>query len=424
MLKRLTNNSFVKAVAVLTSGTLIAQLFAYLLTPIISRLYLPEEMAILALFTQIISIGAAIATARFEFAIPTLKLDVHAFRLYYFTRRFVLYISLVSALLILIVPILLLREDNFYFWSLIPIGIFILASNALGTNWALRKEKFSNISYSKITNSVGNNLLKVVFGFLKMSSLGLLLSLIISQISANWFFLKDYLQGRKEHQVRTSKRNVAVAKQQLDFPKYNLPHVLLDLSRDILVTLLIWNYFSQQDYGHYSYTYQMMRLPLILIGTSIGQVFFQRCTALYNEKKEIFSFALRNTLILGAIAILPFLVIQFFGTEIFSFIFGERWATSGEFAEIMTAWFFLNFIASPISTLPVVLKKQRLFLFIGLLGALVMVLSLAFSIFILQSSIHETLQLLTITQSVFFVFYIGSVLKICKRHDEKLNHQL
>ena len=54
-----------KNIIVLTSGTFFAQLVAYVLMPVITRLYTPDESAELGLFLRIIGVGAAIATARY-----------------------------------------------------------------------------------------------------------------------------------------------------------------------------------------------------------------------------------------------------------------------------------------------------------------------------------------------------------------------
>ena len=79
-----------KNIIVLTSGTVMAQLVAYLLTPVITRLYTPDESAELGLFIRIVGVGAALATARYELALPVTRLDQHSFRLYRFALRITL----------------------------------------------------------------------------------------------------------------------------------------------------------------------------------------------------------------------------------------------------------------------------------------------------------------------------------------------
>src|SRR5690606_42002086 len=86
----------VKFTMVLMSGTIIGQLVSYALMPVITHLYTPAEMAEMGLFVNIVTIGAALSTARYELALPIVKTESHAFRLYQFTRRLVLSVVLIT----------------------------------------------------------------------------------------------------------------------------------------------------------------------------------------------------------------------------------------------------------------------------------------------------------------------------------------
>ena len=90
--KKLTGNDFLKSLAVLMTGTLVAQIIGYLLAPIITRLYTPAEMGEFGMFQRVTVLLATIATARYEYALPLPKKDKHAFILF----RFALKISLIT----------------------------------------------------------------------------------------------------------------------------------------------------------------------------------------------------------------------------------------------------------------------------------------------------------------------------------------
>ena len=55
-------SEFFKYIVVLMSGTAMAQLFAYIFAPVITRLYTPAEVAELGLFLRIVGVGAAMAS--------------------------------------------------------------------------------------------------------------------------------------------------------------------------------------------------------------------------------------------------------------------------------------------------------------------------------------------------------------------------
>ena len=50
------------------------------------------------------------------------------------------------------------------------------------------------------------------------------------------------------------------------------------------------------------------------------------------------------------------------GQDLFSLVFGAEWADAGIYIQILSIWAFCWFITSPLSTLTLVLSKQRFFL--------------------------------------------------------------
>jgi O-antigen/teichoic acid export membrane protein len=112
----------------------------------------------------------------------------------------------------------------------------------------------------------------------------------------------------------------------------------------------------------------MMRVPLALVGQSIGQVFFNRCSEMYNRNNSIFPLVIKTMRTLFLIGFIPFMVLFFWGEPLFQFMFGNGWSESGRIVEILAITLFLNFIISPISTIPIILNKQRPMFVIGIIA--------------------------------------------------------
>ena len=98
---------------------------------------------------------------------------------------------------------------------------------------------------------------------------------------------------------------------------------------------------------------------------------------------------LKSLKVLTLISIVPFTLIFFFGDDMFAYVFGERWRGAGEFSEIMAPWFMLNFIASPVSFLPLVLKKQRQFFLMAAVGSIIMLLAIVIPSFVFETDIKR-----------------------------------
>jgi O-antigen/teichoic acid export membrane protein len=169
------------------------------------------------------------------------------------------------------------------------------------------------------------------------------------------------------------KKTKVLALEYKQFPLVNLPHVLVDLGRDLLIAALIVLFFGKDLFGLYNHSYMILRLPMIIVGASIGQVFFNKCSELVQNGNSTYNLMKRTLLILFGLSIVPFSIIFFFGEPLFSFVFSEAWAKSGYYSEIMTIWLMMNFMISPLSSLPLVLKRQKEFFFIGTFASITQV---------------------------------------------------
>lgn len=417
MFKKLNLNSeFIKHIAVLMSGTVMAQMLGYFFSPIVTRLYTPEEAGELGLFIRIVAIIGAFATLRYELALPITKNDSHSFRLYRIALKSAIIVSLIS-LVILFIPIgFSLEIDNSIFYLLMPIAILFVAINNIGTNWAIRHKFFKSISYARISNSLGSNITKVGLGWLNFGSIGLIIGMVVGAVIATFWFLYDFFTAKKKYQISSnSPRNYLLAKEYKEFPKISLPHVLMDLGRDLLIAVLLLKLFSKEDFGLYDLSFRMLRMPLIFIGVALGQVFFQRCAEKVNSDEDIVPLITKAIKTLALLSIVPFSIIFFFGEEIFAFVFGEEWRESGRFSEILVPWFMMNFIASPISAIPVILRKQREFFRLAILGTTIMISAIVIPAFLFNFDIISTFYVLSIAQTFYLIFVIFRIFQYAKK---------
>lgn len=416
-------SEFLKSVVLLTSGTFMAQVVSYVATPVITRLFTPDEIGELGIFLRITAFITAIATARYELSLPLPKKDQHAFQLFRLSLR-IATITLLSTFLIGLIywGIQGFSATNFWFVLMIVVGSFFMIFKNIGTNWAIRMNNYKAISASSILTSFTANGLKIVAGLLAFGSLGLIVATVIGGGAAIIFFVKDYFNAKYLDGFQRSKKKIQVlSKKYRDFPIYNLPHMLLDHGRELLVAFFVVLYFDQSVFGSYDHSFRMLKLPLALIGTAMGQVFFNRCSRLYAEQKALFPMLKRTTLQLFLISIIPFSVVFFFGEDLFLWVFGPEWGVSGRISELLAPWLMINFVASPISTIPMVVEKQKAFLWVGGIGSVLQV-----SAFGLLPIFHEKGWItfdeifvwISVIMVVFSLAMIAFKLWITKRADE------
>ncbi|MFA7273239.1 MAG: oligosaccharide flippase family protein [Crocinitomicaceae bacterium] len=368
MFKKWRKSEFLRSVATLMTGTLLAQLFSYLLYPVLTRIYSTEEMGDLGVYMRWVAIIAAIATARFELALPLPKRDQHAFLLFRLALR-ISYVVLGACLLFSLIYFFLIPQhvSTVVIAVLTIISAYITVWINLGIHWSIRNKKFKSISGQRMINSISVNVLRWIFGVFGFGSMGLIVATVLGSFLSIFAFIRDFLKFKPTHQLFSDNRKLRVAaKTYQAFPRVNLPHNLVELSVDLLLSVFVVLYFGKGIFGSYSHAFMMLKLPLAIIGQSVGQVFFNRCSETLNRGESVYAESLRMAKILFLIALMPFTVLFFFGEPIFGFVFGDQWYQSGRFAEILAPYLMINFMLSPLSILPILLNRQKAALYMGL----------------------------------------------------------
>ena len=100
--KRFTSGSFARNVLTLMTGTTIAQAIPIAISPILTRIYTPEDFGVFALYMSIASIIAVLATGRYELAIMLPKKDEDAVNIVALSIIIAFFVSLISFLIVFI----------------------------------------------------------------------------------------------------------------------------------------------------------------------------------------------------------------------------------------------------------------------------------------------------------------------------------
>jgi O-antigen/teichoic acid export membrane protein len=381
-------------------------------------------MGELGVYMRAVGFIAAMATARYELSLPLPKNDKHSFILYRLSLRIAAYILLACAVVGMIY--LLMRPFNwgeviFVFITLVS-SLFLIMIN-LGTNWSIRMKQFNKISFSKISNSLSSNLLRWLFGVFGWGSLGLLFATLIGFFLSSLSFIRELFQLSTSHGKISKRKMYVLSREYRQFPLVSLPHVLIDLGRDLLVAALIIAFFSKDIFGSFNHSYTILRLPLMVIGASIGQVFFNQCSAMINEGKEIYPLLRKTMIILFALSIVPFGLIFFIGEPLFAFVFGANWSESGYFSEIMAVWLMFNFLISPVSSIPMILNRQKEYFVLGLVGTAMQLFCFGVMPLLIGTTKSDFITILwavSFSQTAYLVFGVFYALHISKKGRKKL----
>lgn len=403
-------SEFSKNVITLITGTTIAQAIPIIISPILTRLYTPQDFGVLAIFTSIVMIFGSVANARYEMAIILPEKDEDALNLFALS----VLISLLVSLILLIIVLFLndnivqwLGNESISFWLYIaPLAVFLFALFNAFNYFNTRLKQFKLISKVNIFKALSAAFVQLGYGLLKGGAGGL----IIGRISAN--FVIDLFLFRKSFKNYSLKTHISLAsmfkllKVYIDFPKFNVLATLSNTMSNNLINLLISSFYSLLELGHYSFLSRIMNVPATLISKSISQVYHQKATeeknAIGNARKILKTTIQKLTLI----SLLIFPVLYFSVENLFVFVFGTEWAIAGVYAKIMTPFFLMRFVVSPVSVTFSIFEKQKIAL-IWQLGLLILALSVfSFSVFY-DLAFENFLHIFTWTLFIYyFILYL------------------
>src|SRR5690625_4492774 len=165
----LTKKPFIRNVAVLATGTAVAQIITMLLSPIITRMYGPEAFGIMGTFGAIMNIIVPIAALTYPIAIVLPKYDEEAKGLIRLSLIITISISIISFTILAlfnkqIVNIIHLEEVAAYLY-LIPLVIIFAGLMQVTEQWLIRTRQFGINARVSVLQSLIINGSKVGIGF-------------------------------------------------------------------------------------------------------------------------------------------------------------------------------------------------------------------------------------------------------------------
>lgn len=344
--KRLGSSHFLRNVAVVAMGIATAQAISLSFMPFLTRLYGPEAFGSLAAFMAVVNIITPLATLGYANAIvmPATEEDATA------VARLSLVCAIMVGTLVLIFVYILephlaewtSLEDSPGFLYLIPVSLFIGALLSVANQTAVREELFKPKTSSYVISTFLINIGKLAGGLLSPYGLMLILLTLMGQ-AFNYFILLARVPRKGAFLVRRwfgtdGIREAAIEYRSFSF--YHMPQSVINAASIGLPVMLLSTFSGPAVAGQYSITLLVLGAPVVLIGQSIGEVFYPKITTAIRDRAcNAFPMMIKATLLLSGLALIPFTLVILFGPALFSFMLGDKWRLAGEFARWIAPWF-------------------------------------------------------------------------------------
>ncbi|WP_322977346.1 lipopolysaccharide biosynthesis protein [Acinetobacter pittii] len=404
---------FLKAVSVLVGGTAFAQLIGLICLPILTRLYSPEDYAVLGIYVAIVSILSVIACLRLEIAIPISEKDEEAKALLILSLLSNFFIVLILYLILLFLnPIVqnfyIIKKLDIWIWF-IPLGVFLSGLYSALQYWSTRRKRFKDIAQTRMTQAIFNNGASLSVGFFTGGFWGLILGQLFSfgggLLKLGYSTYKDTIHVKKNTSLKT------VLYKYQDFPKYSTFEALANTSAIQLPLIIIASFLVGPEVGYLMLAMKVLGIPMGLIGSAMSQVYLSHAPTYY-QKGELFNYTKTILNKILKLVILPFLLLLLISPYIFGFIFGKQWADIGYYISAMVPWYFMQILSSPVSMSLHIIGKQKIALILQLIGFFLRVICLI-GVSVLN---HKwIIQYYVISGLVFYLIYMLFVLYFVKR---------
>ena len=270
-------SDFFKNVLTLMTGTIVAQALPIAVSPILSRIYTPEDFGILALFMALAVVFGSIANARYEMAIVIPESEKEALSIFFLGLIISGFISLLLFVIVFVFHdgiLQLLDNKDISLWlyfvpiSVLGIGIY----NSLNF-YNTRINNFNNIATSNVVKSTVLVFLNFLLGFFKNGPAGLVIGQVVSYFSGN-IKLSKAVYSKKEIIKEISIADIkTIAFKYKDFPKFTMQSTLANVLSQNLTSVITSVLFNVKTLGLYSFGLRIIGSPSMLIGKAFSQVY-------------------------------------------------------------------------------------------------------------------------------------------------------
>lgn len=415
-LQNILLNQNVKYFFTLLSGSVIAQGIVFFITPILSRIYTNEMFGTFTLFSSLSLTISTLVALRYELSILLPKRERDALNLLILC----LILTTVTSLLFLILVLFFHDFFNGLFQNgglgkalfLLPAGVFLHGIFNAFTYWLNRQKKFTSISYVRINKSMTMSGVQLANGFSSIQHFGLIPGLIAGQLMSGFHIIFISLKSISLNARHISfSRIFYMAKRYQKIPKYNTLLTFTNTLSNELPNILIPKYFGLAVGGQFGLSMRLIKTPIGLIGESFSQIFFNKASETYNNDPKGFHALVKQTYIKLLYSALIGFPLLFISTYFFEFILGGEWTETGLYSRLLIPALFLMFLNSPITSLIVILGKQRSFMIYDL-SLLALRFAALFTGYHCFNNIIHTLVLYSMVGMIFNSVLIFYFLKI------------
>lgn len=357
-------NKFVNRVLVLLTGNTVAQLIIFASSPILTRIYRPEDFGVFSVYTSLLTILLSFSSLCLEKAIPLEENNKNTFHLIMISLFMITVcctINIIFSFFHLSLFQLYGIESTLVNASLLSCGLFFAGIYQVMNYWLVKEEKFKGITHSKLVQSISN--VGSQFSLAPINhytpGIGLVVGDVIGRAVSLAFIWKFYLKQIDFPKFSMRRARFLFYKYKR-FAQYSTWSTLLSALSMQMIFLLLMRLYGSEATGYFSMAFKTIGLPITLVGASISQVFYSEVAQrISDEPAKVMKLYKRIIMRIAMFGIPSIAILSFTAPDLFRFVFGEEWLVSGEYVRLMSFMFLAQVNIIPVSQILYLIGKQR-----------------------------------------------------------------
>ena len=359
-LRNLTKMQLLRDALKLSTGNVLLYLLPIFVTPILSRLYSPEQFGEWGVFSSVVTIVGAVLLGGFEYAL--IKCDDREVK--NVVRLCILWAFTILSIIAVFLGIGAVMDLAFVKNFPHPLGALVfLMVNAMTNilqNLANRYKRYWSMSICNLVIGFSQAILRITFAFCLVFINGLILGTICAQVIGSLFlFVVLFRQIMPMMDLSTDGSSLmSVAKKFKNFPLYDAPSTLLSFASFNLPIVILACFYSKGQLGCYSMVLQLLLMPISVVGTAIGSVYYQRISD--SGASDKIKTETHNMLrIVIWLSLLPTIFFCLGGDWLLVKFLGEKWQSAGGMALCLSLWSIATILTQPLLSIYRQLDKQN-----------------------------------------------------------------
>lgn len=334
-----------------------AQVVGFALSPILSRIYGPEDFGVFALYLQVLAPISVLGGSAFFLILPKAK-DLRVSRL---VLHIVFACSVSIAIGVLLVGPFLDLRDFTKLWPCIALGLVITNLRGFFHFESLALKDFGANSKFKALESLLGGAGNIAFGLFGLKYLGLILGNILGQmifIIGLFIEYKNYVkywldkQGGQAYKIFFGENKKHILVQSLN---YFIEYALVFLFSWLIVKLT-----SVSELGYFAFCFKVVSTPLNLFSDYFSQSVLSRMSD-FEDRVYQRAFLVKVSILVWAVVVLISLIFLLWGPHLFTFIFGEQWLRSGSIAKYYIVAIGSTFFIRSLQYVPNIVNRQEIY---------------------------------------------------------------